>query len=36
MAAVEDFEATKDPQRIDIIVDKFMFEELVQIRKSLN
>ena len=36
MAAVEDFAATKDPQRIDIIVDKFMFEELVQIRKSLN
>ena len=36
MAAVEDFEATKDPQRIDINVDKFMFEELVQIRKSLN
>ena len=36
MTAVEDFEATKDPQRIDIIVDKFMFEELVEIRKSLN
>ena len=36
LTAVEDFESTKDPQRIDIIVDNYMFEELVQIRKTLD
>ena len=35
-AAVADFNTTKDPQNIDIIVDKFMFAELVDIKKTLN
>lgn len=30
------FEATKDPQKIDIIIDKHMFNELVKIKKSLD
>jgi V/A-type H+-transporting ATPase subunit C len=34
--AVMDFEANKDPQKIDIIVDSFMYKELVSIKKSLN
>lgn len=34
--AVADFEANKDPQRIDIIVDRFMYKELVSIKKSLD
>lgn len=36
MRANEDFESTKDPQRIDIILDNAMFEELRSIAKSLN
>lgn len=34
--AVIDFEVNKDPQKIDIIVDTFMYKELVNIKKSLN
>lgn len=34
--AIEDFEINKDPQKIDIIVDRFMYEELVNIKKSLD
>lgn len=34
--AVIDFEANKDPQKIDIIVDSFMYKELVDIKKSVN
>lgn len=30
------FEATKDPQKIDIIIDKHMFNELVKIKKYLD
>ncbi|MPQ42835.1 V-type ATP synthase subunit C [Clostridium tarantellae] len=33
---VEQFEATKDPQQVDIILDNFMFKEMMEIRKSLN
>ncbi|MGL5086577.1 MAG: V-type ATP synthase subunit C [Clostridium sp.] len=33
---MEVFEATKDPQKIDIIIDKHMFNELVKIKKSLD
>ena len=35
-AAISDFQATNDPQNIDIIVDRFMFDELVDIKKTLN
>ncbi len=34
--AVADFEVNKDPQNIDIIVDRYMFKELVEIKKKLN
>ena len=34
--AMKVFEETKDPQKIDIIIDKYMYEELVEINKSLN
>ncbi|WP_195972377.1 V-type ATP synthase subunit C [Clostridium thermobutyricum] len=34
--ANEDFEVNKDPQRIDIILDRFMFLELHDIAKELN
>ncbi|MEG2291212.1 MAG: V-type ATP synthase subunit C [Clostridium sp.] len=30
------FESTKDPQKIDIIIDKHMFNELVKIKKLLD
>lgn len=30
------FESTKDPQKIDIIIDKHMFNELVGIKKTLD
>ena len=33
---VADFEVNKDPQNIDIIVDRYMFMELVEIKKTLN
>ena len=33
--AIEDFEANKDPQKIDIILDKYMFKELVEIKRNL-
>lgn len=33
---MEVFEATKDPQKIDIIIDKYMFSELEKIKKSLD
>ena len=36
LEVIADFETNKDPQNIDIIVDKCMFDELVQIKKSLN
>ncbi len=34
--AMKVFEETKDPQKIDIIIDKYMYEELVEINKSLD
>ena len=34
--AMKAFEETKDPQKIDIIIDKYMYKELVEIKKSLN
>lgn len=34
--AEEDFKANNDPQKIDIIFDKYMFEEIVHIAKSLD
>lgn len=34
--AMKSFEETKDPQKIDIIIDKYMFKELVEINKALN
>lgn len=34
--ANEDFEVNKDPQRIDIILDRFMFLELHDIAKEIN
>ena len=34
--AMKVFEETKDPQKIDIIIDKYMFKELVEIQKSLD
>lgn len=33
---VEDFEKTKDPQRIDIILDKYMYEEMYEIANELK
>ncbi|MBB6714392.1 V-type ATP synthase subunit C [Clostridium gasigenes] len=35
-AVVADFEVTKDPQRIDIIMDKYMFENMVEIKNDLK
>lgn len=34
--ALKVFEETKDPQKIDIILDKYMYKELVDLKKSLN
>lgn len=34
--SIEDFNAEKDPQRIDIILDKYMFEEMLLTSKSLK
>ena len=34
--AIEDFNAKKDPQRIDIILDKYMFEEMRDISSKLE
>ncbi|MGG7178642.1 V-type ATP synthase subunit C [Clostridium paraputrificum] len=34
--AIEDFNTKKDPQRIDIILDKYMFEEMIDIAKKLD
>lgn len=34
--ALENFENTKDPQDIDIILDRYMFEEMREVSKSLN
>ena len=34
--AMKVFEETKDPQKIDIIIDKYMYKELVELNKSLN
>ena len=34
--AIEDFNAKKDPQRIDIILDKAMFQEMLEIAKVLD
>lgn len=36
VAAALAFENSKDPQQIDIIIDKYMFLELVEINKSLK
>lgn len=36
VAAVNAFEATKDPQQIDIVIDRYMFLDLVEINNSLN
>ena len=36
LEVIADFEVNKDPQKIDIIVDRYMFKELVEIKKSLN
>lgn len=33
---LKDFEENKDPQRIDILIDKIMFEELLQESKNIN
>lgn len=35
-AVVADFELTNDPQRIDIIMDKYMFMRLVEIKNELK
>lgn len=35
-ATVKDFEKTQDPQRIDIILDKYMFTHMGQIVKEIN
>ena len=35
-AVIKDFEKNKDPQQIDIIIDRYMFEELKEIKKNLN
>lgn len=35
-AAFSDYEETKDPQRIDIILDKYMFIHMRQIVKNIN
>ena len=35
-AVVTDFELTKDPQRIDIIMDRYMFKKLVEIKNELG
>jgi V/A-type H+-transporting ATPase subunit C len=34
--AIFNFENTKDPQIIDIILDKYMFKELVKIKNEIN
>lgn len=34
--AISDFQSKKDPQRIDIILDKYMFEEMKDIAKKLD
>lgn len=34
--ALKTFEETKDPQKIDIIIDKYMFIELIEIKDSLD
>ena len=34
--ALKAFEETKDPQKIDIILDKYMYKDLVELQKSLN
>ena len=34
--ALKTFEETKDPQKIDIIIDKYMFIELIEIKDALD
>lgn len=34
--ATKDFEDKKDPQRIDVILDRYMFEEMKSIAKEIN
>lgn len=36
LEALKAFEETKDPQKIDIILDKYMYKELVELQKKLN
>ncbi|WP_373899639.1 V-type ATP synthase subunit C [Haloimpatiens sp. FM7315] len=33
---IEDFESSKDPQRIDVIFDKYMFKEMIDIAKEID
>lgn len=35
-ATLKDYEATEDPQRIDIILDRYMFSHMTQIVKNIN
>ena len=34
--AIKDFENSKDPQMVDIILDKYMFKEIIQIKNSIK
>ncbi|MDD6770228.1 MAG: V-type ATP synthase subunit C [Inconstantimicrobium porci] len=34
--SIEDFNANNDPQNIDLIIDKYMFEEMVYLAKKIN
>ncbi|AYE35079.1 V-type ATP synthase subunit C [Clostridium septicum] len=34
--AANDFESTKDPQKIDIIIDRYMFKEMVELKNELD
>lgn len=36
LETIQDFENNKDPQRVDIILDNFMFKELTDIRNEIN
>lgn len=36
LEAVAEFEITKDPQKIDIIIDNYMFKEMVELKNELN
>ena len=36
LEVIKDFEENKDPQKIDIILDKYMFDELQEIKRKLD